>query len=429
MLHKTHSPEIQIWFGTKNAIKMNVKIFILIFFINSLLYNDVNCQPTFQLHLNGKITLDASFHGIPIRLNKGLGLINTDNMELSIFDLDGGKLIKEVRFEKPSSFAIAPYAWQFLMRAGEDFFLLDDFDDSIFVFDAKGKFLGKKKLKTKYKGVQYYVSRHGLDKFNPVYNDQTRRLFVSISPEWKGYRNKKKFTKGGIKKYSTNGLIGEFNLEGELQNVYGKYDSVYLKRLFLSYLDGSPFDKFENNGVVYSCQLSNDILIEDLQTHQTRKVGKPGRYIKKHFDELPEIQSIEDRALYENSFQVESPFNWSIHTTDRYLLRIYTTGIKDTVTVSEKDMTFTKEYINGEIKGCFLPPLSVSKRLKLLSNKPFFIQVYDVANNFNLLYDGPIDLEFPLFLGAAKNEFYFFGGGKQKKILSYTLVPDSAKLN
>lgn len=374
---------------------------------------------------------DSNTLGYSIRLPMDIGFFVTDSLQLDVFDIDSGSLRYRIGFNLPDDVSVKPQEWRHLIWADEQYFLPLWFSNKLMVFDKKGQYVDALPLEIREGKNHYHSVNYRLAAFSDVFNPYRNSVFLSVLPSWKGFNKKNKFYEGGINHYEARGLVAEIDLKGKLLNLYGAFDKVYKNMHFLNYLDACAFDFYKNDGILYTCQISDAIHIEYFDERPGVVFGQRGKYINKSIEELPLVKSLDDFKYFGTSFIIESPFNWGVYAGERFVARLYSTEMTDTITLSTQEKEYIDALQNGDIKGCALMPASELRRWKLVNQKHFYIQIYDTENNYQLVLDQPIDLRYPKYLGYNNGKFYFQKAGPPLQILSISLVStdDSSKMD
>lgn len=364
------------------------------------------------------LDIDTSHHHQFVRLDDGIGVFEEETQTLYELGLDGRMKRMVVQFDSSS----VPAVSRKNIIATKDAYFVTGYKNRILKIDKDGKSSSWLEPKLKREGISYFIVYGDLASFTNFYSPERNSLFLRVHPQWKFSKKADKRYRYGIEHYETPGLIVEISVDGELKNFFGEYDDIYRQKHFLYYLDACTFDQYKDVGLVYTLQLTNKLFIESFDGGGKVVFGEKGRFMKKEFNELPEIKDPVEGNLEKTSNILEAPFNWGVYSGGRFILRIYTTGIEDTVTVSRSEMEYLEKLKNGEVEGCALAPLSELRRLKLLSSKPFFVQVYDTEDDFKLILDEPIDLRYPTYLGYHGGKFYFSKGGKPLKVMAVSIT-------
>ena len=289
-----------------------------------------------------------------------------------------------------------------------DYAFLNTACTALYIFDGKtGDYKSITSLKRKFRNRKYNVvnTANGINPtFYPFYSKNTETFFLRIVPSFKP---KKGFAKYHNDRYNTTGLIGEFNRKGKLINVHGSYDNIYKHNHYLSFRDGCMMDRYADSVIIYATQLSDQIHLKHIQRGEEQIFGSRGKFIDINAENIPMVTSDEDLLLNKYSTLIESPFYWSLNVTDNHIIRTYTIATEDTISVDSEEVKIRLKYLNGEIKGCLLPSMTEQKqRIFMLTNKAFFIQIYD-KKTLKLLYDDKLNIPFPLLINAIDNRFYF----------------------
>ncbi len=394
-------------------------LFISLFLLVQLFYYPLFSQSHWELTTKViPLDLDTSHHYQFVRLDDGIGVFEEETQTLYELGLNGAVKRKIVQLDSSS----VPVVIRKNIIATNDAYFVTGYQNRILKINKDGKSSAWLEPKLKREGKSYFIVYGDIASITNFYSPARKSLFLRVHPQWRFSKKADKRFKNGIEHYETPGLIAEISVDGELKNIFGEHDDIYRQKHFLYYLDACSFDQYKNMGLVYTLQLSDHLFLEPFGGRKKMVFGERGKFMETRFGELPEIKDPLEGDLEKTSNILEAPFNWDVCSGGRFVLRIYTTGVEDTVTVSRSEMEYLEKLKNGEVEGCALAPLSELRRIKLLSSKPFYIQVYDAEDNFRLILDEPINLRFPIFLGYHNGKFYFSKGGKPHKIMAVSIT-------
>ena len=359
-------------------------------------------QASLYLRNDSTFCLKPSVKGYPIKMKSGFGLLSQTLNTLYIFS-DDAEFIDSVNFILTLKDKFKRVSYMYLFEADEHLVLLDVTKNYLLFFGKTGRLDFSIKLKKKYKGTLYFVNERIMGHIHSFFNDETSSFFIPIGPA-KKRNGKEPFVDYNARKSLEHGYIGEFNMEGELIAVHGKYPAIYHKGEF-SHLDGPLLDGLDGE-IGHSQNLNHEITIQKIGTSALQTFGIKGGNIEKNEEDLPMILSRDESFLYETNRFIESYFYWSLNISDDYIFRTYTKSIKDTIQADPEDIAFLKKYLDGEIKGCMPTTRTEQRQAALLNKKPFYLQVYSRENK-RLLMDEPIGFFRPYFLGSKENSVLF----------------------
>ncbi len=365
-------------------------------------------QDAVSLNNDSAFDLSPPVQGHPIKMKSGFGILNETNNALYLFS-ENAVFIDSINFTLPPNSKIKRIGYKFLFETREYYVLLSGGSGNFLYFDKTGNLYKTIKIKQKYKGSFYFITDTRTSPICGFYNDKSSSFFTPVHPAAKRKESRVEFSTRKSLKF---GYIGEFNEEGKMIAVHGKYDPLYYKGE-LSHLDDPQMDVF-NGEMIHSQNLSYNITFQKIGSQESETFGVKGKNIEKTPAELPKILSRNDWFLYETTRAIESYFYWSLNISNKYIFRTYTKSIKDSVPADPEDITFIQKYLDGEIKGCMPSTNTERRQRELMRTKPFFLQVYSRESK-ELLFDEPINFRYPHFLGSKNDSVLFLEWAENEK--------------
>lgn len=275
------------------------------------------------------------------------------------------------------------------------------------VFDNDGRYLHSRKIDIKFKGDKYFINQL-YPPYYPVTDGQTVYLAIHKS-NWKGYsRSQAAFIKGGLRHYNEPGLVGEFDLDGHLLNVFGRYDSIYRQGRLLSYLDGYSFGQIGRDSIFISFQLGNQVSIYHKGAEKT-PIASIGDCFNRDLYNLFAVNNRAEYVLADAKHLIETPHYFDcVVLGGKYLVRSYTTAIEDTVQFSPEEIDTRQRWARGDLKGCRIITKHDNDQAKEYASKPCYVQIYLLSHPTTPVYDGPIPIRFPMCLGLKGEDTFVF---------------------
>ncbi|GAB4490174.1 MAG: hypothetical protein OHK0019_08700 [Saprospiraceae bacterium] len=328
----------------------------------------------------------------------GKGLIRHYDMNGALVDsirIDPTYLLKEKGNFHPALF------W----AHRENLILLNTVGYTLDFFSKTGHYLFSRKLDLKHKGSKYFIGDEQ-PPFYPLATENT--LLLPVHRTWKGYEGSAlEFMEGGRTRYEQPGIIGEFDLEGNLVKVFGLYDSVYRQGKLLTYLDEYSLGSIGQDSIFVSFQLGDKIAVYHKGVEK-EPIASRGAYFNRESKDLFAITSREEIMEDNPKYPIETPHYFDCVVVGNYLVRTYAIAIQDTVRFTDQELEVKKKWARGELKGCKIKTKHDYEQGFEYRSKPCFVQIFDLKQPQFPVYDGQIPLGFPMCLGMrGKDEFLF----------------------
>lgn len=274
-------------------------------------------------------------------------------------------------------------------------------------FDLNGKFLHSKRIDQTFEGRKRYINEDNIPK-NVLVSSDGKSFFLRVANWPTKPKGEKNYVLRQRKNLKTVGIVAQYNLDGEIINLFGQYDTVYWNEERITDYYNYTVSISSKNEVFLSCELADQVSVY-VQGNLVRSVGQRGRYINKDLSEINFSTTKQDWFFNKVTSNIETPFYFDCQIVDdRYLVRTYTAASKDTVHFTKNELETRRKWVSGQLKGCLLKTQNDLNQRRIYRDKQCFVQIFDLQSGDKCLYDGPIDIRFPLCLGMRNgNEFIF----------------------
>jgi|GEM_PF-2340588 len=371
-------------------------LFRAVFFLTIQLFF---CSCTLaQLVLQDSVSFE-SHQGYLFKTTKGFAAYDGLNGIIKQFDLKG-KLIQSTRLDS-IFYAKSKGSFQgaIVWIKNDHLILLNTHKYQLDFFNTAGDHLYSKKLRSKFKGDRYFV-QFGAPPYYAIMQDNI--LYLEIKKDnWKGYNGSSSaFRNGGKKRYAEPGLVGMFNLNGKLLHVFGQYDPIYRGEKLLTYLDDYHIGLIGEDSVFIQFQLGDQISIYHKGISKS-SIGARGDCFNLDEDKYYDIKTRSEELENNPKHSINTPhyFDGCV-VGNNFFVRSYAIGIEDTVQFTAEALIAKQQWLNGTLKGCLIRGKQDFQQAKEYRSKPCFIQIFDINNPQTPLFDGPINLRFPICLGC-----------------------------
>ncbi len=351
-----------------------------------------------QLVLYDSVSFERH-QGYLFKTSDGFAAFDGLNGIVKQFDLKG-KLTQSTRLDS-AFYAKSKGAFHeaIIWIKGDQLILLNTHKYQLDFFNAAGKHLYSKKLGSKFKGERYFV-QFGAPPYYAVMKDDI--LYLEIKKDnWKGYNGSSgAFRNGGKKRYAEPGLVGMFNLNGKLMQVFGQYDPVYRGEKLLTYLDDYHIGLIGKDSVFIQFQLGDQIAIYHKGISKS-PFGIRGDCFNMDEDQYYDIKNKSEELENNPKHSINTPHYFDgCSVGGNFFVRSYAIGMEDTVQFTAEALLAKQQWLNGSLKGCLIRGKQDFQQAKEYRSKPCFIQIFDLKNPQTPIFDGPINLRFPICLGC-----------------------------
>jgi hypothetical protein len=397
-----------------------MKLQIVLMFLFASLLNLHAQKSGFDLVLQDSFPISSHYFGGQLVLNGSLCFFDTDSMLLYRFD-ENFKIKDSITIAPPNTKKAIRLHPSIVFADTANYWFLSTKKNELFEYDINGRIIKTIKINFKSNGKELSIDDGMYTTGSQFYDKTSKSFFLTVRPKNRlDSETDDYYEKYFAQKYRSNVVIGELSPSGNLIKCFGNYDNIYKDKVFLSHLDDTFFDKYDENAIIYTNQLSDDMTILDLIDGSARRVGERGKYINKAYSELAEIRNREASFFNEYTCLIESPYYASLDVIEDFIIRTYSIAIKDTVSIDQNDTETRVKWLRGEIKGCLLASKTEKLQQNLWLTKPYFVQIYD-RKSLSLLFDGPIGHCFPKFIRADGSKLYFYKGISKRFVYEYQL--------
>lgn len=274
-------------------------------------------------------------------------------------------------------------------------------------FDLNGKYLHSKRIDQTYEGQKRYINEDYIPK-NVLVSNDGKSFFLRVANWPTKPKGEKNYVLRQRKNLKTIGIVAQYNLDGDIIHLFGQYDALYWNEERITDYYNYTVSISSKDDVFLSCELADQVAVYS-KGNLIRHVGHRGRFINKDLSEIYFSTTKQDWFFNKVTSNIETPFYFDCQiVNDRYLVRTYAAASTDTVHFTANELQTRRKWVSGQLKGCLLKTQNDLNQRRIYRDKPCFVQIFDLQSEDKCLYDGPINVRFPICLGMRnENEFIF----------------------
>lgn len=365
------------------------------------------CQESIRLVCTDSFAFDT-IKGYPVRQGDSYFFYNRASGDLNVYSNQENNPVTTFTFDSLRDHRQRYYHYGDVAYRLSDRYMLIRHSGSHFdFFDLTGKYLHSKKIDQTFQGQKRYINDDYSPK-NALVSRDGNSFFLRVANWPTKPKGEENYVIRQRKNLKTVGIVAQFNLDGEIIGIFGQYDPVYWDNERITDFDKYSISISSTDEVYLSFEISDKVSVYSGGKF-IRYVGQRGEHINKDISEVKFSTSKQEWFFNLTTSYIETPLYFDCQiVNDRYLVRTYAAALTDTVQFTSQELETRRKWASGELKACRLKTKNDEAQLRLCRSKPCYVQIFDLQAGDKCLYDGPIEVRFPICLGMRNDNAFIF---------------------